>query len=88
MKDFPGHWAVLLKCMRCRDGFLSFSDIRNLYPPLIPLRHRRAEKVLCHIAGPDLDAAFARIERIDSQSILIVAFEAALVSLHKAPGSE
>ena len=80
MREFKPHWASLLKCPRCRDAFLHTYDIRCVYPPLLPINDRRAQKTLELADAEVIDAAFSKVLRVDGHTISITAFEQALVA--------
>jgi hypothetical protein len=81
VREFRKHWSELLKCGTCRDAFMNFQDMRNIYPPLIPLLDRRAESMLFKASESEVDAAFSEVRVVDHQTVSIVKFEAALVAL-------
>jgi hypothetical protein len=61
---------------------MHFEDERSVYPPLIPVFDRRAEKVLERADESVVQRAFAALRHIDNRTISVAAFEEVLVAAY------
>ena len=76
---FDRYWAELYKCPVCRRSFTTVASMRSVYPPLIPVHDRRAEKALLGASEGALAEAFSAVRRIDATTVSTQRFEGVLV---------
>ncbi len=76
------YWVTFYKCPTgpCSD-YLSVDDPHDVYPPLLQM-DRRVIRALDAAPEAALEAAFAKIRRIDHKTVSIVAFEDAMVAAY------